>query len=240
MTSTPPLTPHDPPAQAPAPAIDGTPQPVQGRPLPWLTACVVLYVLTHHVGFGLAGLGTVDRTRWADWVDILTPYAVLLTTAAALHAGGAGRRTWALYLIGAITYVEGHGIHLAANSVGNDAPGHVAHLWDEVVGHYFWYAGTALVAAALVAALAHLPAPPLRLALIPALGVAFTWTSNSLEGGTPIMGLAVATAFTAYGLHTRRTLGRVLIPAFAPAIVMLIGYGIWHHGFPQPSDLGWV
>ncbi|WP_207934833.1 hypothetical protein, partial [Actinomadura sp. KC06] len=77
-------------------------------------------------------------------------------------------------------------------------------------------------------------------AIVPALGVAFTWTSNSLEGGTAVMGLAVAAAFTAWGLHTRRTLGRVLIPAFAPAIVMLIGYGIWHEGFPQPSDIGWV
>lgn len=216
------------------------PTPDHRRPVRWFAACALLYGLTHHIGFGLAGLGTTGHTRWADWIDILTPYTVLLTAAAALHAAGAGRRTWALYLTGAITYVEGHGIHLAANSVGNDAPGDVAHLWDEVVGHYLWYAGTALVAAALIAALAHRPAPPAHLALVPALGVAFTWTSNSLEGGTAVMGIAVAAAFTAWGLRTRHHLGRVLIPAFAPAVVMLTGYGIWHHGFPQPSDIGWV
>ncbi|MFI0408930.1 hypothetical protein [Actinomadura sp. 3N508] len=247
--STPPDTPPGTPTATPftaAPTPPATTPPAhpprtrERHPARWLAATAILYGLTHHIGFGLAGLGTVDRTRWADWIDILTPYAVLLTAAAALHTARAGRRTWALYLIGAITYVEGHGIHLAANSVGNDAPGHVAHLWDEVVGHYLWYAGTALVVAALTAALAHRPAPPTRLALLPALGVAFTWTSNSLEGGTALMGLAVAAAFTAWGLHTRATLGRVLIPTFAPAIVMLIGYGILHQGFPQPSDIGWV
>ncbi|RKS73527.1 hypothetical protein BZB76_4220 [Actinomadura pelletieri DSM 43383] len=240
MTSTPSTQPDTPP-DGPTTTPPATDTPLrQGHPVRWLTACALLYTLTHHIGFGLAGLGTVGRTRWADWIDILTPYTVLLTAAATLHTAHAGRRTWALYLTGAFTYIEGHGIHLAANSVGNDAPGDVAHLWDEVTGHYLWYAGTALVIAALAAALAHRPAPPTHLTLLPALGVAFTWTSNSLEGGTAVMGLTIAIAFTTWGLHTRHHLGRVLIPAFAPAIVMLTGYGIWHHGFPQPTELGWV
>lgn len=207
----------------------------------WLAACAVLYGLTHHIGFGLAGLGTVGHTRWADWVDVLTPYAVLLTAAAALHAAGADRRGWAVYLVGAITYVEGHGIHLAANSVGNDTPGiSVVHLWDEVVGHYLWYAGTALVFAALALTLAHRPAPPARYALIPALVVAVTWTTNSLEGGTAVMGLVTAAAFTVWGLRTRHRLGRVLIPAFAPAAIALTAFGVWQRGFPQPTELGWI
>lgn len=229
------------PPQAHAPHTEASiaPAPERGHPARWLAASALLYSLTHHIGFGLTGLGTVGRTRWADWIDIVTPYTVLLTAAAALHTAGAGRRVWALYLVGAITYVEGHGVHLAANSVFNDAPGDVAHLWDEVAGHYLWYAGTALVVAALAAALAHRPAPPARLALVPVLGVAATWTSNSLEGGTAVMGIAVALAFTAWGLRTRRHLGRVLIPTFAPAALMLTGYGIWHRGFPQPTELGW-
>ncbi|WP_141968042.1 hypothetical protein [Actinomadura hallensis] len=211
------------------------------RPEHWLTACALLYGLTHHIGFGLAWLGTVGDTRWADWADILTPYAVLLTAAAALHTGRADVRCWALYLVGAVTYVEGHGIHLAANSVGNDTPGiPVVHLWDEVVGHYLWYAGTALVFAALARALAARPAPPMRYALIPALVVAVTWTTNSLEGGTAVMGLVIAAAFTVWGVRARRHLGRTLVPAFAPAVVALAVYGIWHRGFPEPTELGWI
>ncbi|XRQ13819.1 hypothetical protein ACN3XK_23915 [Actinomadura welshii] len=207
----------------------------------WLAACALLYGLTHHIGFGLAWLGTVGDTRWADWADVLTPYAVLLTAAAALHAGQADVRGWAVYLVGAITYVEGHGIHLAANSVGNDTPGiAVVHLWDEVVGHYVWYAGLALVFAALARTFAHRPAPPPYLSLLLALGVAVTWTTNSVEGGTAVMGIAVAAAFTAWGLRTRRHLGRVLIPAFAPALLALTAYGIWQGGFPEFTELGWI
>ncbi|TDC97822.1 hypothetical protein [Actinomadura sp. 7K507] len=231
MTSTP-ATPADAPA---APAARAR------HPERWLAACALFYGLTHHIGFGLAGLGTVGDTRWADWVDILTPYAVLLTAAAALHTGQADRRSGIVFLVGAITYVEGHGIHLAANSVGNDTPGiPVVHLWDEVAGHYIWYAGLALVFAALARTLAHRPAPPWPLALVLALTVALTWTTNSLEGGTALMGLIIAAAFTAWGLRTRHHLGRILIPAFAPAAVALAVWGIWHRGFPQPTDLGWL
>ncbi|MGP4028400.1 hypothetical protein [Actinomadura sp. 3N407] len=221
--------------------MTSTPAARDRRPERWLAACALLYGLTHHIGFGLAGLGTIGHTRWADWADFLTPYTVLLTAAAALHTGQADRRSWVVYLIGAITYVEGHGIHLAANSVGNDTPGiTVVHLWDEVVGHYVWYAGTALVFAALARTLARRPAPPPHHALVPALAVALTWTTNSLEGGTAVMGVIIAALFTAWGLHTRHHLGRALIPAFAPALIVLTAYGIWHQGFPQPTELGWL
>ncbi|SPT58099.1 Uncharacterised protein [Actinomadura madurae] len=206
----------------------------------WLVATVALYTLTHHLGFALAPLGSVGHTSWADWIDILTPYAVLLTAAAALHVAHARPRTWVLYLIGAITYTEGHGIHLSANSVYNVQPGPTAHLWDETVGHYLWYAGTALVFAALTTAFARTPAPRTRLYLPLSLGVAITWTTNSIEGTTAFMGIAVAAAFTVYGWRTRDGLGRVLLPAFAPAVAMLTAYGIWYRGFPQPSNMGWI
>lgn len=229
------------PPAAPAEPHTGPPAAHDARPLRWLTACALLYGLTHHIGFGLAGLGTVGHTRWADWADLITPYAVLLTAAAALHTARADRTAWIVYLTGAITYAEGHGIHLAANSVGNDTPGlPVVHLWDEVAGHYIWYAGAALVAAALARALARRPAPPARLTLVPALAVGVTWTTNSLEGGTAVMGIAVAAAFTAWGWHTRHGLGRALIIAFAPAALALTAYGVWHTGFPQPTELGWI
>ncbi|MFA1540601.1 hypothetical protein [Actinomadura monticuli] len=206
----------------------------------WLVAAVVLYSVTHHLGFALAPLGAVGHTRWADWIDVLTPYAVLLTAAAALRAAGADRRAWTLYLVGAITYTEGHGIHLAANSVYNVYPNPTAHLWDETVGHYIWYAGTALVFAALATAFARTPPPRTPLHLPLSLAVAITWTTNSIEGTTGLMGIAIAAAFTVWGWRTRHHLGRVLLPAFAPALVVLTAYGAWYRGFPQPSEMGWI
>ncbi|MES9541805.1 MULTISPECIES: hypothetical protein [unclassified Actinomadura] len=214
--------------------------PGRSHPRRWLVATAALYTVVHHQGFALAPLGGVGHTRWADWIDILTPYTVLLAAAATLHCAHARPRAWALYLVGAITYTEGHGIHLAANSVYNADPGPTAHLWDETVGHYLWYAGTALVFATLAIGLARMPPPSSPLYLPLALGVSLTWTTNSIEGTTGLMGIVVAAAFTVYGWRTRHCLGRVLLPAFAPAFAMLTAYGVLYRGFPQPSEMGWI
>lgn len=205
-----------------------------------LAALAIAYTLTHHIGFGLAPLGSIGDTRWADWFDLLTPYAVLLTAAAALRAGGAGPRTWTLYLVGAITYVEGHGIHLAANSVGNVDPGGLAHMWDEYAGHYLWYGGLTLVVAALAAALADRPAAPGPWPVTLALLTGLTFTTNALEGQFAVPALAIGAAFTAWGWTTRHRLGRLLIVAFAPALLLIAAHGIWHGGFPEPTELGWI
>ncbi|MEU5882960.1 hypothetical protein [Spirillospora sp. NPDC047279] len=217
-----------------------TPPAATTRHLPWLAAMAVAYALTHHIGFGLAWLGNAGETRWADWADLITPYAVLLPAAAALHAATATTRVWLLYLTGAITYVEGHGIHLAANSVSNRDPSDLVHLWDEVMGHYLWYGGLALVLAALAATLAHRPPAPGLLPVLLALLTGVTFTTNALEGGTALAAIAVSAAFTAWGWTTRHHLGRLLLQSFAPALILLTAYGVLHRGFPQPSDIGWV
>lgn len=204
---------------------------------PWLAASAIAYVLLHHAGGALASLGSVGVTRWADWIDLSTPYAVLLPAAVALARARAGRRLWSLYLVGALTYTEGHGIHLAANSVGNADPGRTAHLWDEVVGHYLWYAGTALVFAALAAAFARYDPPGNVGAYALAVLVGFTHATNSLEGGTAVFGMVTAAGFAGWGWTARARLGRLLAVAYVPALLVLAGYGLWHGGFPQPSGL---
>lgn len=224
-----------PAADRPATAPEG-----HVRCLGWLAVMALAYSLTHHTGVGLAWLGSVGDTRWADWVDLLTPYAVLLPAAAALRAGGAGRGSWTLYLVGVITYVEGHGIHLAANSVGNVSPGDLAHLWDEYVGHYLWYGGVTVVFVALGAALGRRPAAHGVVPVVLALVVGLTFTTNALEGQTAVPSIAISAAFTVWGWVARRGLGRLLAVAFAPALFMLVAYGVWHGGFPEPTELGWV
>src|SRR5690606_41859046 len=124
---------------------------------------------------------------------------------------------------------------------GNDPPGHPsAPLGTELAAHCPCAAGTARVSATLARAAAARPSPPMRYALTPALVVAVTWTTNSLEGGTAVMGLVIAAAFTVWGVRARRHLGRTLVPAFGPAVVALAVYGIWHRGFPEPTELGWI
>ena len=113
--------------------------------------------LLHHLGAATSALPRGDGATTGDWLDLIVPVAVVGTALAALLAAGADRLGWGLFAVGALLYVEGHGIHLAANSVSNvlerhPAPGpveDVVHLWDEVVGHYIWYAGLALLVVAL-------------------------------------------------------------------------------------------
>ncbi len=73
----------------------------------------------------------------------------------------ASARAWTVFGAGEVAYVSGHGIHLAANSIGNAEPGETAHLRDEVVGHHEKFAGVALVLAALAMTTSGRPRPHL-------------------------------------------------------------------------------
>ena len=151
-------------------------------------------------------------------------------------AGRSRPSAWVRWLfgVGTIAYTSGHGIHLAANSIGNvtpgtDAapgtgatPGVTAHLWDEAVGHQLWYAGVALVVAALAVTMLGRPRPagPLPHAL--ALAVGLTWVTNVLGGeGTAVPGLLLALLATGFGWARRDGLPIVMVVAGGAATTVL-------------------
>jgi hypothetical protein len=192
----------------------------------WVSLWAVAYGMLHHLGTLLGPLdgGPGAGTRWADWIDLVVPFAVLVPAAGALHAAGAtpGRRLIAL--AGAILYANGHGIHLAANSINKSAPGPLADFWDENAGHLLWYAGFWIVAAVLLDVLRDLPITrrglPLAVAL--AAGVGVTHATNA-HGGTaplPAVGAVVAVAFCVAGLRLGTTLGRC---AALAAVIAFVG-----------------
>ena len=188
-----------------------------------LALTALAYAVTHHLGLLPGGLGGgPEGTRWADWLDLVVPWLVLVPAAATVHAADASRRTWVLLGAGAVAYASGHGIHLAANSVGNADPGRTAHLWDEVVGHYVWFAGVALVVAALVSTMRGRPRPP-ALGYVLAVACGLTWASNAVGGGTVWFSLLVAIVAAGAGWRARRELGVVLLVGFVPAVVVLAG-----------------
>ena len=102
-------------------------------------------------------LGTVGPTRWTDWLDLITPYCVLASAAAVLLAAGTSRRSWLMAGVAGVLYTQGHGLHLAANSVNNRIDDESVHLWDEIVGHTLWYAGLALLVIVLARGLVTSP-----------------------------------------------------------------------------------
>jgi hypothetical protein len=203
----------------------------------WLLVFGLAVAVGHHVGVGLGPLGDVggSGTRWADWVDLLVPYVVVGAAALTLAAAGTDRLGWTMFALAAVAYVQGHGIHLAANSVGNAVGGHVAHLWDEQVSHWIWYAGLSGMVAVLVRALPAMTVPAWAWLVVVLDG--FTWFDNSVEGGTVVLGFVVAVAVGGYAWR-RRVLP--VAGAYALSVVLLVVWGIWQGGFPQFSQLGWI
>ena len=206
----------------------------------WLLLLGVGYAVCHHIGTLFAGLGEVGDTRWADWIDLATPFVVTGAAAGALRAGRATGAAWGVFWFGAVLYTLGQGIHLAANSVANVAPGEPAHLWDEVVGHYLWYGGFAVIIAALAATLSERRMRGGPAGYVVAGLVGFTHFTNSIEGQTVVMGIVTAVAFTLWGLATRYGAGRLLLTAYGLSLVLFTVFGLWQGGFPEFSELGWI
>jgi hypothetical protein len=208
----------------------------------WLVLLALGYAVFHHAGTIFAGLGDVGdtSTRWADWIDLLTPYVVTGAAAGALRGGHAGRGAWTVFWFAAVLYTQGQAIHLAANSVGNADPGEPAHLWDETVGHYLWYVGFALLVAVLAATLADRRPRGGAAGHLLALLVGFTHFTNSVEGQTALLGIGTGVVFLAWGLLNRDGLGRLLASAYGFSVVLFAVFGVWQGGFPQFTELGWV
>lgn len=204
----------------------------------WLAVLGGVYVVGHHTGTVLGPLGGVGPTRWADWVDLLLPYLLVGAAAMVLRAAGAEPRAWVVLGAGALLYTQGHGIHLAANSVGNEL-GHaeVITLWDEHVGHYLWYAGFAVLVLALVLALprVEVTAAGWFLAALAAL----TLTTNAIEGQSVPLSAALAVAFVVRG---RQLLVRAVYAAHTLLLVAWVCYWALAEGrwSPEFTELGWV
>ena len=207
----------------------------------WLAVFAIAVLVGHHVGVLFKPLDIIgSHVEWADLIDMLVPYVVVGSALVCLAKAGADRRTWVIAAVGALVYTQGHGIHLSANSIGNAKDNaEPVHLWDEVVGHYVWYAGTYLLVVALSRALLSRRLDsvwtwPLAIAF------GFTMATNAVEGGTAVFSLVVAILLGVWGSRHLKGSGATLLAAFGITAVLLLGWGIYWEGFPQFSDLGWI
>jgi hypothetical protein len=217
----------------------------------WLGWFALAVIIGMQAGTVFKPLGTVGETRIADWVDLLTPFAILGCAAMVLLRAWATRGQWVLLGVGGITFTLGHGLHLAANSISNVADQVVAgasivHLWDEVVSHWIWYTGLFLVMAAVAWALRDqelaVGAPDMVVAVL----VAVTLVNTYIEGATPWLGLIFLAAGLIAGLMWRpATVSRLLLVVGGAGLVLLIGWGVYWLAadgsvFPEFSELGWI
>ena len=190
----------------------------------------------HHVGsVPVSWLGTVGPTRWTDWLDLITPYCVLAGGAAVLLAAAASWRSWLAAGVAGVLYTQGHGLHLAANSINNRLDDDSVHLWDEVVGHLLWYAGLALLVVVLVRVIVTCPLAVRRWGWVLAGAFGLTHATNALAGGTAVPSLLFAVGMCAWTRRLPVPLGRLILVAYGLAALVLLGYGLRYGGWPEPS-----
>jgi hypothetical protein len=180
-----------------------------------------------------------------DWIDLATPFAVVGAAAILLLALRAHMTALAVALLAALLYVDGHGIHLAANSIAAESltgeAEDTAHFWDERFGHLEWHLGWLGLIGAFCLADRARPLPlEARVRGTFALLLGFTLFTSTVEGGTWWLELGAAGFFAAWGALDRRPLLVTTAAAFAAGAVLIGAWAAWQGGVPEFSEAGLI
>jgi hypothetical protein len=184
-----------------------------------------------------------------EWIDLVTPVAVIGAAAATLIALGAPSTALAVALPAALLYVDGHGIHLAANSIAAEPltgeAERVADFWDERFSHVEWHIGwIGLLASFCFAERAAIDDRSLRLErrvrFAAALMLGFTFFTNTVEGGTWWLELAAAALFAGWAVRERRQLLVTCAASLAVGAALIAVWAVWQRGVPQFSEAGLI
>lgn len=185
----------------------------------------------------------------AEAVDLMTPFAVIGSAAALLISLRVAGASLVLGLAAAILYVDGHGMHLAANSIAGQEPGgsaqQLAYFWDERFSHVELLAGWVGLVAAF--ALAEVLRPgvgpePVSKALPVLTAALLGWTffTSTVEGQTWWLLLAVAPLFIAWALLLRRPIVVTAAASYALAAALIGAWALLNGGVPQFSEVGLI
>lgn len=161
------------------------------------------------------------------------------------------------FVVLAAFWVEGQGMHLAANSIGHlleQVKGtdvyDLTYFYDEVLSHYFWHFGIVGLSALVIFRQWRNPFTEGQAAVwLPILaGVihGFTFFVIVLEAGTAPLGITFAVLAAIFGLVWGRKklmqqpLLLFFLVSYLLAVVLFAGWGIYWRGLPQLSELGWI
>lgn len=194
-----------------------------------------------------ASVGPPQAFTLQEAADLLTPLVVIpLAWRVFDLTGGLGHRGLVAFLVVTALWVEGQGIHLAANAIGDAFPRDEAEafyrtvpgdldLWlDETLSHWMWHAAwVALSILLLAAATRGSVVPPDRTSVTAAVagivqGVTFFLVT--VEGATALLGIPASILILAWCvLAGRRGLTRQPVVTFllVTTVVTLLGYAGW-------------
>lgn len=179
--------------------------------------------------------------RNGTWIDLVTPFVVIGFAAWGLRDAPDSAR--AVALVAGVAFVDGHGIHLAANEIGHygltGKADDVRYFWDEHWGHIEWHLGLLGLLAAFALADSRRSRPD-RAELAAALLLGWTLFTNTVEGQDWFLTLAAAAVFAVWAIarRTRTLVACASATLFAAALIGI--WAAWHGGVPQFSELGWL
>jgi hypothetical protein len=202
----------------------------------------------------------------ADLFDLTTPFAIvflIFNLYRKLAGTGSGVPVWlpALLILGSITFVEGHGMHLSANAIhrhvdpAGPSPLHaLTYFFDERLGHILWDSGNLVMALGILFASLRIRWKMMEqrsVLLLMAAGLVygFTFFVNAVEGQTVIFQLPAAIMLTGM-LAAMRVSGRktfqqnpgvtFFLAGYTGASLLMAIWWLWQGGFPEFSALGWI
>ncbi len=231
--------------------------PGRSGPAPWrhadqLPAALLAYAVALAVfllvpPYLKASVGPPQAFTLQEAADLLTPLVVIPLAWLVLDlTGGSGRRGLVAFLVVAALWVEGHGIHLAANAVGDAFPHDGAaafyqtvpgdlNLWlDETLSHWMWHAAWVAMSVMVLAAATRADIPPANRTSVMAAVAGFlhgaTFFAVTVEGVTTLLGIPASILILAWcALAGRRGLTRQPVVTFflVSTVVTLLGYVVW-------------
>jgi hypothetical protein len=201
-------------------------------------------------------VGPAQAFTWQEAIDLLTPLVVIpLAWWVLVGTGRLHGPAFVAFLVIAVLWAAGHGIHLAANAIGDAYPvgperdafyattaGDLDHWLDEVLSHWMWH--VAWVALSFLM-LALAVGPDARdqggaeSRALPALagaiqGAVFFFVTT--EGETWPLGIAASAVLLAWATSERLRGSRhpIVVFTIASAAVTLLAYVIWAVRFGWP------
>ncbi|HEX9351296.1 MAG TPA: hypothetical protein VF877_08495 [Gaiellaceae bacterium] len=189
-------------------------------------------------------LPTLAGDTAGDWIDLVTPFAVV-AAAAFLLGRDAPALALVVAVVGALLYVDGHGIHLAANSIGHEQltgdAKDVTHFWDEEWGHAEWHLGWFVL---VLAACLGERGRPVRLqpwqAVVSALLLGWALFVSTVEGSTWWLELGATAVFVPWAAAAQRPVLVACAAGFGFAALLIGVWALWHGGVPQFSEVGFI
>ncbi len=160
-----------------------------------------------------------------------------------------------IFLIFAALWVQGQGMHLAANSIGHltqsysdSAIANLTNFYDEILSHYIWHCGLVGLSALLIYRQWQNPflkqRSGLRLEITAGIIHGFNYFIDVVESAKTILGVPFAVVVVLFTLiwgrkHLRQQpILAFFLVSYLVACLFFLGWGLYWGGLPEFSEVG--